>query len=186
MNSKDAQILVQVGAKVAGDIVAADPNLNYNNFAQVLDHVVDIIDAKIDSIPTESSVYVQQPVAPAPVPTQQAVQNVTAQLGGAVVPAPDARDDVWWDYYLANPGEFWDNRDRGDTSITGGNSPDFRARDLLDKTGRPKGLFLVSRRFGRTAPDKVFQALGIAKPNLDQQSAPVPAATTPAPAAAPF
>jgi hypothetical protein len=145
------------------------------------------------AVPTPAPAIAAPPVQVAPV-QQVAVSPVAvlAQAGLATTPVAPAvapqGDDALWADLVANPTNWWNNTGDGDTTISGGNRPDFKHKDLKtpDKTGtpRPVALFLVSRRFNKTAPDAVFVAFGLAKPDLSQPA--IPAATTPLPQSAPF
>lgn len=177
MKSKDAQIITQVSAKLALKAIIADPEVDLTSFPVYLKSIADAITEVSDELTTEpdTAVVVQASGY------QQAVTNLN-NGGIAVAPAAPSGDDELWQYFVQNRDEFWDNRDQGDTTISGGSKPDFRAKDLVDKSGRKQGLFLVSRKFGKQAPDYVFEALGVPVPG---QQAAVPAATTAAPPAAP-
>lgn len=190
MNKKDAQILAQVAAKAAADLYSGTGDLSSYLVARQQIQT-DLLEA-LGSIPVDpdaplapAHLLPQQPAAPvapaapqAPAPVAVATQNL--QQGGiAVTPVQPQTDDDFWLHLVNNRDDWWDNRDRGDTTIFGGNSPDFRSKSFNDKNGKPKSMFLVSRRFGKMAPDFVFQALGIAKPSLEAQ--PVAQATAPAP-----
>lgn len=192
LENKDRQIMAQTAGKIAGELIVNDDRLTFEHFATVLGVVNDAI---VEASGSDAvAVTAPAPVTTAPPPTttdvQQAVENL--QAGGVpvkAVPGPSSSDDEWWQYFVNNRNEFWDNRDRDNVTIKGGNSPDFRAKNLTDKSGGAKGMFLVSRRFGTTAPDYVFEALGIPKPTVEsgtQGQAAVVSAPAGAPQSAPF
>lgn len=176
MKSKDAQIITQVAGKLALEAILADDAIDLQSFPVYLKSIAEAIAEVADELTTEpdTAVVVQQPY-------QAAVNNLN-NGGVAVSPASPRNDDELWQYFVQNQDAFWDNRSEGDTTVSGGSKPDFRAKDLVDKSGRKQGLFLVSRKFGKQAPDYVWQALGVQPPG---QAAVAPAATTATPPPAP-
>lgn len=184
MQSKDAQILAQSAAYQAVELLKLDGR-PASDFPVYLKSVADAVSDLAEEMTTvaTSSVMVGQPNG-APQAYQQAVQNLN-QGGVPVAAATPMKEDELWQYFVQNQDEFYDNRGEGDTTVSGGSKPDFRAKNLLDKSGRKQGLFLVSRKYGKQAPDFVWEALGQQPPG---QGTPVPAATTaaPAPVDAPF
>lgn len=187
MYPKDAQIIAQVAGKLALEAINADDTVDLSVFPVYTKSIADAIAEVAEELTTapEPAVVVGQNNG-APNNMAQAVSNLnqggiqTSPAGGTLT------DDQAWEYFVNNLDDFYDNRGDGDTTIKGGNRPDFRAKTLTDKDGRKRGMFLVSRRYNKRAPDFVFQAIGEPIPNLDQPAVPAPTTTAPAPAEAPF
>lgn len=188
--SERNSIVAQTAAKAAAELfrgTAAVPEML---------GAIEQIEAKIFELTSKREGATQQ----VPQTMDQAAQNVTQQFPQAQVvsnPQPtvpqaqgsdggvsDNEQRLWADL-VNNPGNWYDNRSDGDTSISGGNKPDFRHREWTNQKGYKIGLYLVSRRFGRRAPDWVFQHFGLPIPDVTAQQQ-VPAATAPAPSAPPF
>lgn len=206
MNSNDARIIAQVAAAAAATIHSGTGDTT--GYAATVEAIQTDLLARVDRGVTEELpgiVPLQHPVAVTP---ERAVANVQAGFPGATevaaAPAPvpvaaggavplmpttgNQQEDAAWADLLANPGNWYNNISDGGTSYTGGTKPDFKHKTALNTKGDRFPLWLVSRRFGRTAPEAVFAALGLTNPGATD---PVPPATAgfpqaPRPDEAPF
>lgn len=190
MNEKDAQIVAQTAAKVAGAI--------HQGSGDVTAYLA-TVDAVHDNLITRLKVGVIEPVTP-----QQAVANVVQAFPGAqVVNQPPAAMpqaavpqavpqavpvageytvEAGWRDVINNPNNWYNNTSDARSAYQGGSGSDFKCKDSGPWPG--KGLWLYSPRYEKFAPDWVFQQLGIPKPtHLLQgavQQAQANAATAPA------
>ena len=168
---KNRNIAAQTAAKVVGEILHGTGNIEASVVQEAIKNVYGAI-IGLAPIPDD---FVVQVSPPQPIPMAQAQQNVVQGFPGATV-APQApavipqtgalhpastKEEQWRDL-LANPGAWYDNRAKGDTTISGGKKPDFRHKQIEDDKGRKLGLFLVSQ-WGN-APDYVWQHFGMAPP----------------------
>jgi len=132
------------------------------------------------------------PAQQAPQTMQQAVNNVQAAFPGSQVVASPLSDDVdeRWKSMFENPNDWYDNRGDAKASMNGGNGPDFRHKTAKRNQGDKYniGLFLMDRKYGKHAPDWVWQQLGMNPPGqAPAQPAPVALALAPpVPFEAPF
>lgn len=200
--AREASIIAQTAAKVAAQVYAGTGDLHgYLDAVKTIHD--DIIARATAKTPTDALVTAvsvtgtsgvpQNPQAVAQQPTmQQAVDSVNAVFG---ITSASPEDDLWADVFN-NPQDWWDNHtDPSRSTLAGGNGPDFRHK-TLEKNGRNLGLWLYSRRYNRSAPDFVFQKLGVANPATLAQGNPPPtspqfqtpqqAPQPPAPQDAPF
>lgn len=105
-------------------------------------------------------------LAAAPVQTAEAVAIANLQAAGVVGVLPvTAETDVegLWQNLFTNPNDWFDNRGDARASSQGGAGPDFRHK-TVQKNGYGLGLWLVSVKYGKTAPEWVFGKLGIPVP----------------------
>jgi hypothetical protein len=177
---KNRNIAAQTAAKVAGEILAgsgADQNTVAAYIRTVYEQIVAL--APISDTPA-SPAPAPVPVAAPPVSMQQAQQNVMAAFPQATpVPVqqapqpqqglhPGSTTKELWADLINNRNNWWDNRQQGDTSIAGGQKPDFRHKSL-EKDGNKVALWL-NGKFG-PAPDWVWQGLGLQPPPNQAQQA---------------
>jgi hypothetical protein len=214
MNTNDARIIAQVAAAAAATIHSGTGDTT--GYVATVEMIQADLLARAATGATEAApgiVPLGQPIVtglgavPVVSPTA-AIANVQAGFPGATVqPAPVAvvappaavgglpfpttgndQEDKMWADLIANQANWYNNITDGGTSYTGGTKPDFRHKTAENAKGDKFALWLVSRRYGRTAPDAVFAALGLSNPGA---VAPVPAATgafpvAPRPDEAPF
>lgn len=183
MDARTASITAQVAAKIAADL-ATEPSQYFVILEQV--HA-DLVKRSTMGV-TEAAAPVAAVPAALPDPFAQATANVVAAFPqAAAVPAQPTGADLStnegkWADWLANRDNWYDNRDKGDTSQSGGTKPDFRHKEAKDAKGYNIGAWLIDKRYGKHAPDAVFQALGLTPPAPQPTvSAPANFAPTPAP-----
>lgn len=194
MSTRDASIVAQTAAKAAATLFAGTGNLQgfQNAHREITLGILQIAEEAGGAPATVAAAPAPQAAA-APVAQPDPVAQATQVLSQAGLTAPtsaigpESREEELWADLLANPDDWWDNSDDEGVTLVGGARPEFKHKTIAkyDKSGtpRPLALFLVSRRFNKVAPDAVWAKYGFAKPDL---TAPVPAATTAAPAVAPF
>jgi len=203
MNTKDAMIIAQVAAKVAGNIHAGTGDTT--GYAATVDLVQNDLLLRAARGVTEATPPTPVPAAITPAvatanvveafPQAQvapiAPQPAVAPLAATPLPFPSTgndNDDKMYADLIANPDNWWNNINDGGTTYTGGIKPDFRHKTAVNAKGDKLAIWLVSRKYGRVAPDLVFTTLGLQNPGAVQ---PVPPATAavpvaPVPADAPF
>jgi hypothetical protein len=175
MDARTASITAQVAAKIAADLSSTPAE-----YAACIEGIhQDLVDRSEKGL-------TEQPAAD---PFAAAQANVATVFGAPaanpfppvaaptpfVQPAATGGDKnaAKWADLIANRDNWWDNRAQGGTSITGGGKPDFRHKTAKDEQDRPVGLWLVDNKYGKHAPDAVFQALGLTAPGA------APVATAP-------
>lgn len=189
MDARTASIIAQVAVKAAAQLAS-----NIGEYQQILPLIhEDLISRSTlgvtEQAPAPAAAPLVDPfagVAPAPQALQQAQANVVAAFPGAVVPAQPTGANLGtlegrWADYMANPSNWWDNRDKGDTSQSGGIKPDFRHKNAKDDQGRAVALWLVDNKYGKHAPAAVFTSLGLTPPGAAPVAAAGGFAPTPAP-----
>lgn len=171
MDTKSASIVAQTAAKVAAQIFTGTGDTG--GYLAAIEAVhSDLVSRQVKGVVADIS---QQPQT-----MQQATQNVVQAFPQA---QPVTQFDPWQDL-LQHPDQWWDNRDQGDTTISGGSRPDFRHKTLKDDQGRPKALFMVDNKWGKHAPPNVFAHYGHPYPGQQpQQQQAVNAAPVPPPPA---
>jgi len=190
MNSKDLTIIAQVAGKIAGDILhGAGPDVVMNGtFAATTMHVyTTLLDtAGLDPAPPDTipvAVATQAPVPQAPTVDPAAVvqQAFTTPAGVAPVAVapvvPTVSDALHQpgpakqihpgstliekleDALYHNPGNWkaWTDSDK--STVNGGRAPDL-THETLESNGYKVGVFLVDRKYGKSAPEWAFQKLG--------------------------
>lgn len=174
MDEKSASILAQVAAKVTAEISdnLEEYLLNINAVHNdLLNRVREGMTPEVPANVVPLQAPAQTPNFPPTVPTAQSVMNqatenvVAGMPGTQVTHSLDTIEERWADVFN-NPDSWYNNLGDERSSINGGSSPDFKHKTLRDNQGRGIGVWLVNRRYGRTAPDWVFQKLQIAKPQL--------------------
>ena len=199
----DISIVAQVAAKCAAQIHSGTGDTTA--YAATVDLIHKDLTTRIEVAQLEAQSTLQQAVATTVgafpgasiVQPQQTPVDVTLQSMGLptqpstppIASTGNDQEDAAWADLLANPGNWYNNIQDGGTSYTGGAKPDFRHKTAVNSKGDKFALWLVSRRYGRTAPEGVFVALGLANPGVAAQ--PVAQATgafpqSPAPQDPPF
>ena len=187
MNPKDALILAQVAAKAAATVHAGTGDMT--TYPQTVETIhADLLARASRGVTTlqaetmETAVANVAAVFAPPDPVLPPPAQFPAPAPAPVAPAQSTgndKEDAMWADLVAHPDNWWNNIQEGGTSYTGGAKPDFRHKTAVDSKGNKVALWLVSRRYGRVAPDYVFSAFGYEKPGAVQQ---VPAANATAPA----
>lgn len=168
--NKDLSIIAQSSYKTAAEFLNGRPG-SFEDLAATARAIFNDVVALGEDTRTEPVQYeTQQAVPQAPQDVYaQAEQNL--QQGGIQVTHSGAgiseHSKEWelWNDLLANPDDWWNNTGDGGTTISGGNKPDFKHKHLK-KGDWPIGLFLVSKKYGKTAPDEVFAKFGLQKPAM--------------------
>lgn len=167
MDQKDQSIAAQVALKAAVEHASHDTGVHYAQVVEIAKAFNEFLRGAVTAPAQQGFVpqlVPQQPQAHQPPPTTsaQAVSNVMAGFTGATV-APlqptehkPSEEELWADV-VSNPDNWYDNRAQGDTSVNGGNRPDFRSKKIKNQKGQPVGLFLKGK-FGN-APQWVFERL---------------------------
>ena len=190
MNPKDAMILAQTAAKCAAKIYTGTGDTTGYAVAveQIHLDLLNRIGRGADALETATAnVQAGFPQAQVQAPTPALAPAAAAAPSAPAISTGNDKEDAMWADLLAHPENWYNNIQDGSTSYTGGAKPDFRHKTIVDDSGNKAALWLVSRKFGRQAPDAVFQALGLTPPGAVQQvapafgAAPVSAAPTDAP-----
>lgn len=171
LTTKDAQIGVQVAAKIAADVVLRSyqgdeaPSIDrmVGDFVSTLDLVSEALLGKmgeqgvVAAFPGSTIGPDLAPVIQIPTPANQVAQAVAQHPSSQPAPIPGAGDetDLLWREYFADPSSFWDNRNDKRSP----NSPDFAHKTKKNAKGYAAGLYLPENDRFKKNPSWVASAL---------------------------
>ena len=150
MDARDASILAQVSAKVAGDICSSSGDID--KYLSTIEAVHNDLLDRCGTAVVQATFQGTTPVVATPTP------GPTPQVQTGPISADSSEEAKWQDALVSNPDNWFNNT----TDKKNPAGPDFRHKNIKDGGGQFNiGLWLTSDKFKTRAPDWVFAQLGM-------------------------